>query len=72
MHRLSDHRRHRYLRSSWDSLIVASAVLGQAAHCALVVALKYAPVEPEFAVARQHLERATKPINNLVVVFRRC
>jgi hypothetical protein len=29
----------------------------QAAYCALVVALQYAPVEPEFAVAREHLER---------------
>jgi hypothetical protein len=30
----------------------------QSAHCALVVALQYAPVEPEFAVARKHLQRA--------------
>ena len=30
----------------------------QAAHCALVVALQYAPDDLEFAVARQHLEIA--------------
>ncbi|BBD62812.1 hypothetical protein NIES2109_56620 (plasmid) [Nostoc sp. HK-01] len=30
----------------------------QAAHCALVVALQYAPDDPEFAVAREHLRRA--------------
>ncbi|MCG6138487.1 MAG: hypothetical protein MET45_28350 [Nostoc sp. LLA-1] len=30
----------------------------QAAHCALVVALKYAPDDPDFAIARQHLEAA--------------
>ncbi|BBD62699.1 hypothetical protein NIES2109_55490 (plasmid) [Nostoc sp. HK-01] len=30
----------------------------QAAHCALVVALQYAPVDPQFAVAREHLRRA--------------
>ncbi|WP_414573839.1 hypothetical protein [Nostoc sp. CCY 9925] len=30
----------------------------QAAHCALFVALQYAPDEREFAVARLHLERA--------------
>ncbi|BAY91363.1 MULTISPECIES: hypothetical protein [unclassified Tolypothrix] len=30
----------------------------QAAHCALVVALKYAPDNPGFALARQHLETA--------------
>ncbi|UKP01016.1 hypothetical protein [Nostoc sp. UHCC 0870] len=30
----------------------------QAAYCALVVALKYAPVDSDFAIARQHLETA--------------
>jgi hypothetical protein len=30
----------------------------QSAHCALVVALKYAPDDPDFAIARQHLETA--------------
>ncbi|MBD2683355.1 hypothetical protein H6H03_38490 [Nostoc paludosum FACHB-159] len=30
----------------------------QAAHCALFVALQYAPDDPQFAVATQHLERA--------------
>ncbi|MEA5566679.1 hypothetical protein [Anabaena sp. UHCC 0399] len=30
----------------------------QAAYCALVVALKYAPVDPDFAIARQHLQAA--------------
>jgi hypothetical protein len=30
----------------------------QAAHCALVVALKFAPDDPEFVIARQHLEAA--------------
>ena len=30
----------------------------QAAHCALAVALKYAPDDPVFAIARQHLETA--------------
>ncbi|WP_414544914.1 hypothetical protein [Nostoc sp. CCY0012] len=30
----------------------------QAAHCALVVALKHAPDDPNFAIARQHLEAA--------------
>lgn len=30
----------------------------QAAHCALVVALKYAPDDPDFAIARQHLQAA--------------
>nr|WP_322714921.1 hypothetical protein [Nostoc sp. ChiSLP03a]MDZ8216209.1 hypothetical protein [Nostoc sp. ChiSLP03a] len=30
----------------------------QAAHCALVVALQYAPNKEEFATARQHLEMA--------------
>lgn len=30
----------------------------QSAHCALVVALQYAPDDPQFAVAREHLQRA--------------
>ncbi|MCC2692844.1 hypothetical protein [Nodularia sp. LEGE 04288] len=30
----------------------------QAAHCALVVALKSAPDDPDFAIARQHLQAA--------------
>jgi hypothetical protein len=30
----------------------------QAAHCALVVALKYAPDDPIFAIAREHLQAA--------------
>jgi len=30
----------------------------QAAHCTLVVALQYVPDDPEFAVAREHLQRA--------------
>lgn len=30
----------------------------QAAHSALVVALKYAPDEPDFVIARQHLQAA--------------
>lgn len=30
----------------------------QAAYCALVVAFKYAPVDPDFAIARQHLQAA--------------
>ena len=39
-------------------IVVLKIRIMQAAHCALVVALQYAPDDPEFVVAREYLKRA--------------